>query len=142
MSLLFNMLSRFVIAVLPRSKHNLIAWLLSPTTVILEIKKIKSVTAYTFSPSICHKVMRPDAMILVFSTLNFNSAFSPSYLILIKWLFSSSLLSGLRVLSSAYLRLLIFLPAILIPACESSSTAFHIMYSGHKLNKQGDNIQP
>ena len=140
MSLLYNMLSSFVIAVLPRSKHNLIAWLLSPTVVILEIKKIKSLMAYTFSPSICHKVMRPDAMILVFSTLNFNSAFSLSYLILIKWRFSSSLFSALRVLSSAYPRLLIFLPAILIPACESSSTAFHMMYSGYKLNKQGDNI--
>ena len=71
MSLLFNMLSRFVIAVVPRSKHNLIAWLLSPTTVILETKKIKSVTAYTFSPSICHKVMRPDVTIIDFLNIEF-----------------------------------------------------------------------
>ena len=60
----------------------------------------------------------------------------------IKRLFNSSLLSSIRVVSSAYLRLLIFLPAILIPACVSSSPAFHMMYSAYKLNKQGDNIQP
>ena len=59
----------------------------------------------------------------------------------IKRLFSSSL-SAIRVVSSAYLRSLIFLPGILIPACDSSSLAFHMMYSAHKLNKQGDNIQP
>ena len=63
MSLLFNMLSRFVIAFLPRSKHLLISWLQSPSTVILEPKKIKSVTV---SPSVCNEVMGPDAMILVF----------------------------------------------------------------------------
>ena len=66
MSLLFNMLSKFVIAFLPRSKCLLISHLQSPSTVILEPKKIKSATAYTFSPSICHEVMGPDAMILVF----------------------------------------------------------------------------
>ena len=60
----------------------------------------------------------------------------------IKRLFSSSLLSAIRVVSSAYLRLLIFLPAILIPACALSSLALHMMYSAYKLNKQGDNIQP
>ena len=57
-------------------------------------------------------------------------------------LFSSSSLSAIRVVSSAYLRLLIFLPAILIPACASSSPAFLMMYSAYKLNKPGDNIQP
>ena len=66
MSLLFNMLSRFVIAFLSRSKRLLISWLQSPSTVILEPKKIKSVTVYTFSPSICHEVMGSGAMILVF----------------------------------------------------------------------------
>ena len=66
MSLLFNMLSRFVIAFLPRSKCLLIAWLQSPSAVILELKKIKSVTASIVSPSICYEVMGPDAMILVF----------------------------------------------------------------------------
>ena len=63
MSLLFNMLSRLVITFLPRSKHHLISWLQSPSTVILEPPKIKSPTV---SPSICHEVMGPDAMILVF----------------------------------------------------------------------------
>ena len=66
MSLLFNTLSRFVIIFLPRSNHLLISWLWSPSTVILEPKKRKSVTTSTFSPSICHSVMRPDAMILAF----------------------------------------------------------------------------
>ena len=66
MSLLFNTLSRFVIAFLPRSKHLLISWLHSPSTVILEPKKIKSFTVCIASPSICHEVMGLDAMILVF----------------------------------------------------------------------------
>jgi len=60
----------------------------------------------------------------------------------IKRLLSSSSLSAIRVVSSEYLRLLIFLPAIVIPACDSSSPAFLIMYLAYKLNKQGDNIQP
>ena len=66
MSLLFNMLSRLVVAFLPRSKHLLISWLQSLSTVILEPKKIKSVTVSIVSPPICHEVMGPDAMILVF----------------------------------------------------------------------------
>ena len=68
MSLLFNMLSRFIIALLPRSKHLLISWLQSPYAVILEPRKIKSVTATasTFSLPICHEVMGLDAMILAF----------------------------------------------------------------------------
>ena len=65
MSLLFNMLSRLVIAFLPRSKCLLISWLQSLFTVILEPKKIKSVTVSIVSPSICHEVMGSDAMILV-----------------------------------------------------------------------------
>ena len=65
MSLLFNTLSRFVIAFLPRSKCLLISWLQSPSLVILEPKKIKPVTLSTFYPSICHEVMGPDAMIFV-----------------------------------------------------------------------------
>ena len=65
-SLLFNRLSRFVTAFLPRSKHLLISWLQSLSVVILEAKKIKSATVYIFSPSICHEVMRLDVMILVF----------------------------------------------------------------------------
>ena len=66
MSLLFNTLSRFIITFLPRSKHILILWLQSPSVVILDPKKIKSVTVSIVSPSICHEVMGPDAMILVF----------------------------------------------------------------------------
>ena len=66
MSLFFNMLSRLVITFLPRSKHLLISWLQSPSTVILELKKIKFDTVSTVSPSISHEVMGPDAMILVF----------------------------------------------------------------------------
>ena len=66
MSLLFNMLFMFVIAFLPRSKHLSILWLQSPSAVILETKKIKSVTVSTFPPSVGHEVMGPDAMILVF----------------------------------------------------------------------------
>ena len=66
MSLLFNMLSRLVIAFLPRSKHLLISWLQSPSAVILELKKIKSVTVSVVFSSICHEVMGPDAMILFF----------------------------------------------------------------------------
>ena len=76
------------------------------------------------------------------SFLNFKPTFSLSSFPFIKRLFSSSSLSAIRVVSSAYLRLLIFLPAILIPACVSSSLAFCMMYYAYKLNKQGDNIQP
>ena len=65
MSLPFNMLSRLVIAFLPRSKHLLISWLQSPSVVILEPPKIKSVSISIVSPSICHEVMGPDAMIFV-----------------------------------------------------------------------------
>ena len=66
LSLLFNMLSRFVRGFLPRSKHLLISWLQSPSTVILEPKKIKSVTVSIVSPSICYEVMGLDAMIFIF----------------------------------------------------------------------------
>ena len=66
MSLLFNTLSRIVIAFLPRSKYLFILWLQSPSAVILELKKIKSVTVTIVSPSVCDEVLGPDAMILVF----------------------------------------------------------------------------
>ena len=66
MSLLFNMLSRLIITFLPRSKRLLISWLQSPSTVILEAKKIKSDTVSTISPSISHEVIGPDAVIFVF----------------------------------------------------------------------------
>ena len=130
MSLLFNMLSKLVITFLPRSKRLLISWLQSPPAVILEPKKIKSVTVSIASPSICHEVIGPDVMILVVWVLSFKPAFSLSSFTFIKRLFSSSSLSAIRVVSSAHLR------------CASSSPAFHMMYSAYELNKQGDNIQP
>ena len=71
MSLPFNMLSRLVIIFLPRSKHLLISWLQSPSAVILELEKIKSATVSTVSPTICHEVMGPAALILGFSNVEF-----------------------------------------------------------------------
>ena len=135
------MLSRLVIAFPPRSKHLLVSWLQSPAAVILGPKKIKSVTLSIIYPSICHEVMGPNAMILVFWLLSFKPAFSLSSFTFIKKFFSSSL-SAIRVASSMYLTLLIFLLAILIPAFASSSLAFCMMCSAYKLNKQADNIQP
>ena len=116
MSLFFNMLSRLVISFVPRSNCLLISWLQSPSAVILEPPKIKSLAVSIVSPSIWHEVMRPDAMIFVFWMLSFKPPFSLSSFTFIKRLFSSSLLSA-RVASSAYLRLLTFLLVILIPAC-------------------------
>ena len=78
---------------------------------------------------------------LSFLNVEFQANFSLSSFIFIKRLFNSSSLSAIRAVSSAYLRLLIFFPAILIPSCVSSSLAFHMMYSWYKLKKQGDNIQ-
>ena len=104
-------------------------------------QEIKSVTVSIVSPSIFHEVMGPDAMILIFWMLSFKPAFSLSSFTFIKGLFSSSSLSAIRVVSSVYLRLLIFLPSILFPAWASSSLAFHMMYSAYKLNKQGDSVQ-
>ena len=142
MSLLLNMLSRLVVSVLPRSKCLLISWLQSPSAVILEPPKIKSDTFSTVSPSIYHEMMGPDAMIFVFWMLSFKPTFSLSSFTFIKRLFRSSSLSAIRGVSSVFLKLLIFLPGILIPACVSSSPVFLVMYSEYKLNKQGDNIQP
>ena len=85
--------------------------------------------------------MGQDAMILVFWMLSFKPTFSLFSFTFITKLFSSSLLSDIRVVSSAYLRLLIFHLVILIPACASSSLAFLMMLSAYKLNNQGDNVQ-
>ena len=105
MSLLLNKLSRLVITFLPRNKRLLISWLQSPPTVILEPQNIKSDPLSTVSPSISHEVMGPDARIFVFwlfhSPLSLSSRGS---------VISSSSLSAIRVVSSTYLRLLIFLP--------------------------------
>ena len=109
MSLLFNMLSRLAIAFLPRSKHLSVSWLQSPSAVILEPKKIKSVTVAIVSPSICHKVMGLDALVLVFWIFSFKSTFSLSSFTFIRRLFTSSSLYDVRVEPSSYLRLLIFL---------------------------------
>ena len=146
MCLLFNMLSRLVKAFLPRSNHLLISWLQSPSAVILELPKRKSVTVSVtvsiVSPYICHNVMGPDAMILIFWKSSFKPSFSLYSFTFIKRLFSYSSLSARRVVSSAYLRLVVFLLTVFIPACASSNPAFLMMYSAYKLNKQGDNIQP
>ena len=139
LSLLFNMLSRFVIAFLSRSKCLLISWLQSPSAVILEPPKIKLTTVSTVSPSVCHEVMGPDPMILVYWMLSLKPTFSCSFFTFIKRLFSSSL-SAIRVVLSAYLRLLTFLLAILIPGCASCCLVFFMMYSAYRLSKQGDSI--
>ena len=128
------MLSRFILTFLPWSKHLLISWLQSLSAVILEPKKIVSQCFHRFS------IYLPwsdgtRSMIFIFGMLSF-SLFSFTF---IKRLFSSSLPSAISVVSSAYLRLLIFLPEILIPTCASTSLAFPMMYSA---NKQCDNIQP
>ena len=132
MSLLFNMLSRLVITFLPRSKHLLISWWQSQSAVILEPKNIRSVTVSILFPSIGHEGMGLDAMIFIFRMLSFKPAFSLSSFTFINRLFSSSSLSAIRVVSSAYLRLLMFLPATLIPARASSSPALHMMYTAYK----------
>ena len=125
MSWLFNKLSRLDVSFLPRIKRLLISWLQSPPTVILEHPEIKSATVSTVSPSICHE----DARILAFWMLSFKPTCSLSSFTFIKKLFSSSSLSAMRAVSSAYLRLLIFLPAILIPVYVSSSPVFLMMQS-------------
>ena len=90
MFLLFNMVSRLVIVFLPRSKRLLISWLQLPSAVILEPLKIKSLTISTVSPSICHEVMGPDAIIFIFWMLSFKPTFSLSSFTFFKRLFSSS----------------------------------------------------
>ena len=138
-SLLFIILSRFVIAFLPRSKCFIISWLQPPSAVILEPKNIKSVSVSTFSPLIFHGARYHE---FIFWTVSFQTSFFTLlfhfYQEALQFLFTFCH----KGVSSAYLRLLIFLPAILIPACASSSPAFLMMYSASKLNKQGDNIQP
>ena len=141
MSLLFNILSMFSIAFLRRSKHLLISWLQSLSAMILEPKKIKSAAVSIFFPIYLPSNDGTRCHDLVFWMLSFKPTFSLSSFTFIKRLFSS-LLSAIRVVSSACLRVLIFLPAILIPAYASPSPAFHMLYSAYKLNKQGDNIQP
>ena len=139
MSLPFNILSNFVTAFLSRTRSLLISWLQFPSAVILDSKKIKSVTGSNFTPYICPKVMGPDAIFLVFWMSSFKQTFLLSSFTLIKRLLSS--------LSFLHYRGIIcisevanILPEILISACASSSPAFRMMYSAYKLNKQDDNI--
>ena len=99
----------------------------------------KKITVSIVSPSV--EVIGLDAMILVFCMLSFKPTFSLSSFAFIKRLFGYSLLSAIRVVSSAYLRLLILL-VIFIPAFVSSSPGFCMRHSAYQLNKQGDNIQP
>ena len=132
MFLPLNMLSRLVIAFLPRSKYLLISWLQSWSAVILEPEKIKSVTVTIVSPFICYEMMGADPMILVFWMLSFKPDFSLSSFTFIKRLLSS-LLSAIRVVSSAYLRLLIFswqtwFQFVLHPAQHFAWCALHISY--------------
>ena len=129
--LLFNMLSRLVIAILPRSKCLSISWLHSPSAVIMEPKKIKFVTVSIVSPPICHKVMGLDAMILVFWMLCFKPTVSLSSFTFFKRLFSFSLLYAIKVVSSVYLELLIFLlqswfQLVLHPAWHFAWCTLHI----------------
>ena len=138
-SLLFNMLSRFVIAFLPRSKRlNFMA----AVTVCsdFEAQENKIWHCFHFFPFYLPWSDGTGCHDIVFWMLSLMLAFSLSSFTFIKRLFSSSSLSAIRVVS-AYLRLLIFLPAILIPACDSSSPAFYMIYSAYKLNEQGDSIQ-
>ena len=134
-SLLFNMLSRLVITFLPRSNSLLISWLQSPSAVIWEPKKRKICPCFSFFTYYLPWSDGTGCHDLYF----FNAEFQASFFTFIKMLFNSSL-SAIRVVSSAYLRL--FLLAILIPACASSSPVFLMMCSAYKLNKQGDSIQP
>ena len=137
MPLLCNTLTRFVITFLPRSSHLLISRLQSPSTVILEPER-KSVThrfhLFPFHLPCSNGAGRHD-LSLIFSLKPALPLFS---FILIKRLFSSPSLSAIRVLSSVYLRLLMFLLPVLIPACNSSSLAVLVMCSAYRLNKQGD----
>ena len=126
LSLLLN--TMFRLTFFPRSKHLLISWLQSPSAVILEPKKIKSVSVSTLSPSICHEVMGLDAMILVFWMLSFKPTFHPPFSPSSRSSLVPFCFLPLELVLSAYLRLLIFLPGILIPACASSSLAFCMIY--------------
>ena len=132
MSLLFNMLSKFVIAFLPRSKSlNFMA----EVTVHSDFWAQENKICHRFHYFLIYLPWSSFFECWVLSQLFHSFTFTEK-------LFSFSSLSAIRVASSVYLRLLIFLPAILIPACSLSNLAFHMMYSEYKLNKQGDNIQP
>ena len=138
-SLLFNVLSRFVIAFLPRSKHLLISWLQSPSAVILEPEKIRSATASTFLPYICHEMMGTDAMILVFLNVSsqlFHSPLSPLSVSslaplcfqLLEWYY-------LHIRGDWYLSQQSWFHLVILPVWHFSWCTLH-------RSKQGDSIQP
>ena len=135
MSLLFNMLTRLVIIL--SSKEQASFNFMAAVTICSDFGAQESKLCHCFHcfPIYLPKVMGPVALILVFWMLSFKSTFSLSSFIFIKRFFSSSSLLALRVMSSAYLRLLIFIPAILVSACASSSLAFCMMYSAYKLSR-------
>ena len=141
MSLLLNMLSRLVITFLPRNKrHNFMAAI----TICSAFGAQKNNISHCFQ---CFPIYLPwsdgtRCHDLSFLNVELKATFPLSSFTCIKRVFSSSSLSAIRVVSSAYLRLLMFLPASLIPACASFSPAFRMMYSAFKLNKQGDSTQP
>ena len=124
MSLLFNNLSRSVTTFLPKRKHLLISWLQSPSAVILESPLKKVCHSFHCFPIYLQWSDGIRCHDLHFWMLSFKPTFSLSSFTFIKRPFSSFSLSAIRVVSSAHLRLLIFLPAIMIPACASSSPAF------------------
>ena len=142
MSLLFNKMSKFVISFLPRRQlsFNFMGAVTISSDLGAQENKICHCFHFASFFFFCHEVMELDATILVFWMLSFKPDFSLSTFTFIKRLFSSSSLFAIRVVSSAYLRLLIFLPTILIPAWDSSSPAFHLTFSANKLNKQGDSM--
>ena len=144
MSLLFNMLSRLVIAFLPRSKRILISWLQSSPAVILEAPLPKKcLSLFPLFPHLFSMKWRDQMPWSWFSEgWALSQLFHSPVSLLSRGPFSSSLISAIRVVSSVYLRLLTFLPVIFIPACASSTPEFQMKYSAYKLNKQGDNIQP
>ena len=133
MSLLFNKLSSF------SSKEQVPFYFMAAATVHSDFGAQDNKTCHSFQFFLIY---------LPWYDLSFlNVSFKPVFFFfssftLIKRLFSSSSLSAIKVVSYTYLRLLLFLLEILIPACESSSLAFHTMYSAYMLNKQGNNIQP
>ena len=142
MSLLFNMLSRFFIAFLPRSKCLLISWLQSPSTVILKPKKIKSVTVCIFFP-----IYVPSSDGTRCHDLSFlNVEFQASFFTLLFHLHQETLQFLFPFCHKGFViclsKVIDICPDNLIPVCASSSPAFHMMYSACKLNKQGGNIQP
>ena len=127
-----------VISFLPRSKHLLISWQQSPSSVILEPKK-QGLSLFPLFPHLfTRKWWERMPWSVFFKCWVLSQIFHSPLFAFIKRFFTLAI----TVLSSAYLRLLIFLPVILTPACTSSSPAFCMMYSAYKLNKEGDNIQP